>query len=76
MKILSGAILLVGAEQAFAHALLIQFPNQDTASRVLIPASVVMLCMGCLLIVWGLLAEVRQGRLRKTGSLSDSESRS
>lgn len=76
MKILSGAILLVGAEQAFAHALLIQFPNQDTASRVLIPASVVMLCMGCLLVVWGLLAEVRQGRLRATGSLSDSGSRS
>jgi hypothetical protein len=69
MKILSGAVLLVGAEQAFAHSLLVQFPHQDTASRVLVPASVVMLAMGTLLVVWGLLVEVRSGRLRQAESL-------
>ena len=30
MKLLTGAILLVGAEQAFAHSLLVQFPNQES----------------------------------------------
>jgi hypothetical protein len=60
MKLLSGAILLVGCEQAFAHALLIPFPNQDTASRFLIPASLVMLVMGSILMIWGLLTELRR----------------
>jgi len=61
MKFLSGAVLLVGAEQAFAHAQLIQFPNQDAASSVLIPASFVMLVLGALFMIWGLLTECRTG---------------
>ncbi|MDB5390079.1 MAG: hypothetical protein JWM11_5725 [Planctomycetaceae bacterium] len=61
MKMVSGALLLVGAEQAFAHAKLVQFPHQDAASQVLIPASVVLLALGSLLLGWGLLTEARSG---------------
>lgn len=59
MKLLSGAVLLLAAEQAFAHAQLIQFPNHDDASAVLIPASVVFLILGSSFLIWGLLSEVR-----------------
>ena len=48
MKTLSGALLLLAAEQAYAHANLVQFPNQDSAARVLYPASVVFLVLGVL----------------------------
>jgi hypothetical protein len=65
MKILSGAIFLVGAEQAFAHAMLVQFPNQGTASTVLIPASVIMLGMGSLLMLWGVWSEIRMSQIQK-----------
>lgn len=68
MKLLTGAILLVGAEQAFAHSLLVQFPNQDAASRILVPASLVMLTTGTLLMLWGLLCEVRTERNRRQAS--------
>lgn len=59
MKLLSGTILLLAAEQAFAHAQLVQFPNHDDATAVLIPASVVFLILGSILLIWGLLSEVR-----------------
>lgn len=65
MKLLSGAVLLVGAEQAFANAQLVQFPNQDTASSVLIPVSLIMLVLGSLLMIWGLLTECRSGHSHK-----------
>jgi len=65
MKLLSGAILLVGAEQAFAHAQLVQFPNQD-ASSVLIPVSLILLVLGTLLMIWGLLTECRSGHRHKS----------
>lgn len=71
MKILSGAIFLVGAEQAFAHAMLVQFPNQSMASAVLIPASVVMLAMGGLLVLWGLWVEMKAGRGRHSESVAN-----
>lgn len=61
MKLLSGTLLLLAAEQAYAHANLVQFPNQDSAARVLLPAAVVFLALGVLLTAWGLLAEVRTG---------------
>jgi len=60
MKLLSGAVLLLSAEQAFAHALLVQFPNHYLASQVLMPASVVFLSLGALLLGWGLLTECRR----------------
>lgn len=59
MKLLSGTLLLLAAEQAYAHANLVQFPNQDSAARVLLPAAVVFLALGVLLTGWGLLAEAR-----------------
>jgi len=59
MKTLSGTLLLLAAEQAYAHANLVQFPNQDSAARVLYPASVVFLVLGVILMAWGLLTEAR-----------------
>ncbi len=66
MKLLSGALLLLAAEQAYAHANLVQFPNQDSAARVLYPASLVFLTLGVLMTVWGLLSEVRTARGSRT----------
>lgn len=60
MKLVSGALMLVGAEQAYAHAQLVTFPNHDAAAQVLIPASVVFLVLGICLVTWGLLTETRQ----------------
>ena len=68
MKLLSGAVLLVGAEQAFAHAQLVQFPNQDAASSILIPVSFIMLSLGILLMIWGLLTDGRIGHRHKSAS--------
>lgn len=62
MKLASGAILLLAAEQAFAHAHLVQFPHHDVAAQVLIPAAVVLLAAGLLLLVWGVLTEALGGR--------------
>ena len=76
MKLLSGCVLLVGAEQAFAHVQLVQFPNQDTATTVLIPASIVMLTMGTLLVDWGLVSDARSIRGGRTGQNADSRSSS
>lgn len=62
MKMVSGALLLVGAEQAYAHSKLVQFPHQDAASQVLMPACIVLLSLGSLLMAWGLLTESRTGK--------------
>lgn len=59
MKLLSGALLLLAAEQAFAHAHLVQFPNHDIAASVLVPASLVFVVLGSLMFVWGLISETR-----------------
>jgi hypothetical protein len=64
MKLVSGSILLLAAEQAFAHAHLTGFPNHDAAARVLIPAAMASLIVGGLLFLWGLLTETRS---RSTG---------
>ena len=65
MKLLSGAVLLVGAEQSYAHALLVQFPNQESASTVLVPASLVLSTLGSILMLWGLLTECRSPARQK-----------
>jgi hypothetical protein len=62
MKLLSGAVLLLAAEQAYAHSHLIGFPNHEVAADVLIPAAVVFLVLGSLLVTWGLFAEGRCSR--------------
>ncbi len=63
MKLVSGAILFLAAEQAYAHAHLVQFPNHDVASSVLVPGSLVLLVLAVLMFVWGLLTEARSPAL-------------
>ena len=60
MRLLTGAILIVGAEQAYAHANLIQFPNQVEARTVLLPAALALLVLGVVALIWGALTECRQ----------------
>ena len=59
MKLVTGAVLLLAAEHAYAHAQLVQFPNHESASAVLVPASLVLLVLGILMLIWGLLTEAR-----------------
>jgi hypothetical protein len=61
VKLIAGAILILAAEQAYAHANLIQFPNQGPAGQVLIPASGILLLLGLALTAWGLWPEKRSG---------------
>jgi hypothetical protein len=53
----TGAILIAAAEQAFSHAQLIGFPNAVFASQVLWPASLVLLVAGLGFLIWGLFTE-------------------
>ncbi len=53
---ISGTLLLLGAEQAFSHSLSIGFPNSQLAQEVLFPASLLMLILGLILMSWGLIA--------------------
>ncbi len=62
MRTVTGAILLVVAEQSYAHACLIPFPNQEAAVQVLIPASLVSLFLGAAFLIWGIVTE--SGRFR------------
>ncbi len=59
MKLVAGSVLVLAAEQAYAHAQLVQFPNHESASAVLVPASLVLLVLGLLLFIWALLTEAR-----------------
>ena len=60
MRMLTGAILLLAAEQAFSHSFLIGFPHQATASEVLAPASLVLAALGLVFLVWGLVQDIRK----------------
>jgi hypothetical protein len=68
MRMLTGALLLVGAEQAFAHAHLVQFPNHIEARTVLMPASGALLVAGVVMLFWGLLTENRKAPSGPAGS--------
>ena len=57
MRILTGATFLLIAEQAFAHAYLIDFPNATMAQNVLVPASYVAGILGVGFLIWGVLTE-------------------
>lgn len=59
MKLVTGAILLLAAEQAYAHAKLVQFPNHESAAAVLIPASLILTVLGSIMFIWGVATEAR-----------------
>ena len=54
MRMITGAVLILTAEQAFAHSLSIGFPNTQIAQDILYPASMILAGAGVLLIVWGI----------------------
>ena len=60
MRMLTGAILILAAEQAFAHSHLVGFPHQSYVSEVLIPASLVLGLLGAGYLVWGTIKD-REG---------------
>ena len=47
----------MAAEQSFAHAYLVGFPNAPFAQDVLIPASGVLGIVGVAFLIWGVLTE-------------------
>lgn len=57
MRMLTGAVLLAAAEQAFSHAHLIGFPHSATAKEVLLPASMVLVAGGMTFLIWGVITE-------------------
>ena len=60
MRMLTGAILVLAAEQAFAHAYLVSFPHQVFVSEVLLPTSLVLVLMGLAFLIWGLVADAKK----------------
>ncbi len=74
MRMISGTLLLLGAEQAFSHSLLIGFPNTQLAQEVLFPASLLMLILGLILMSWGLIAgEFTAQKCKKEKSPRDQQ---
>jgi len=57
MRMVTGAIFIAAAEQAFSHAHLIGFPHAVFASQVLWPASLVLLVAGLGFLIWGVVTE-------------------
>lgn len=57
MRMITGAILLLAAVQAFSHAYLIGFPHQAFAGEILVPGSVVLVALGVCFLVWALIVE-------------------
>ncbi|MFO1040695.1 MAG: hypothetical protein U0941_02865 [Planctomycetaceae bacterium] len=57
MRTISGAILILTAELAFAHAHLIGFPHQIYARTILLPVSAVLALSGVGVLVWGFLTD-------------------
>jgi hypothetical protein len=57
MRTITGAMLIVAAESAFAHAHLIGFPHQPFARDVLLPASAALAAVGLVFLIWGVVTE-------------------
>ncbi len=57
MRMVTGAILLLAAEQAFAHTQLVRFPNHQFTHDVLYPTSLVLACLGAAFLFWGALTD-------------------
>ena len=70
MKLVTGSILLLAAVQAYAHANSIPFPNQQHASETLIPASLVLVVLGVVYLIWGTVTAVRGGSAQAQSSAS------
>ena len=59
MRMVTGALLVAAAEQAFSHASLFGFPHRAFACEVLYPASAVLLILGVGSLVWEVVTERR-----------------
>lgn len=68
MKLVGGAIFLLTAEQAFAHAHLVGFPHHEHVNDVLVPVSAALACLGVLFVFWGTIAEVYAGTVSQKKS--------
>ncbi|MFO0870309.1 MAG: hypothetical protein U0935_15375 [Pirellulales bacterium] len=62
MRMLTGAVLILAAEQAFAHAHMANFPNEPRVRDVLYPACIFLVLLGSVLLVWGLVTD-RKGKV-------------
>lgn len=60
MKTISGAILILASEQAFAHSQMVPFPNHVFANEVLYPSSIGLAIAGVVLLIWGMIFERQQ----------------
>ena len=72
MRTLAGTVLIAVAEQAFAHSLMVQFPNHLFASEVLLPSSGVLLFLGVSLMIWGVLTDFRRPAHSNTSTEANS----
>ena len=59
MKMVTGAILILSGEQAFAHSQSVPFPNQVFANEVLYPASMILVGPGVCFLIWGCVTEAK-----------------
>jgi len=66
----TGAVLIVASEQAFAHSQMIPFPNQVFAAEVLYPSSIALLGLGICFLLWGAVCELRSPRNAGVSSLA------
>ncbi|NQT12726.1 MAG: hypothetical protein HQ582_08255 [Planctomycetes bacterium] len=57
MRMVTGAILIAAAEQAFSHAYLIGFPHSAFVKEVLLPTSMVLFLAGLGFLIWGVVTE-------------------
>ena len=61
MRMITGGLLIVASEQAFAHSQMVPFPNQVFAAEVLYPASIVLLGLGICFLIWGAVSDQNSG---------------
>ena len=57
MRAITGAILILTAEQAFAHAHLVGFPHQVYVQSILLPSAAVLSAIGAVVLIWGIFSE-------------------
>ena len=57
MRTITGAILILAAEQAFAHAHLVGWPHHVYVRTILIPTAAVLATVGVGVLIWGFLSE-------------------